>query len=76
MGERIPTDEARRSIMMKSGNRLELHGVTAFDCSGSFLRLWAREGFVMINEAEIDWMIVKNEARPGDEEHHAPGTNR
>lgn len=76
MGKRIAVEEARRTIVMKSGNRLDLHNVTAFDCSGTFLRLWSDEGFTMINEAEIDWMTVKDEGRPGNEEHDEPGSNR
>ena len=32
MGQRITVEEPRRTIQMKSGNRLELHNVTAFDC--------------------------------------------
>lgn len=76
MGKRIEVNEDRRTVMMQSGNRLDLHGVTAFDCSGSFLRLWSSEGFTMINEKNIDWMIVKSEARPGNEEDDLPGSNR
>ena len=73
MGYQVPCDEPRRTIVMKSGNRLDLHNVTGFDCSGTFLRLWSDEGFTMINEAEIDWMTVKPNARPGGEEHTAAG---
>ncbi|ANJ20769.1 hypothetical protein HYO99_gp35 [Roseobacter phage RD-1410W1-01] len=61
MGVKVEVKEPRRTIKMASGNKLELHNVTAFDCSGSFLRLWSDEGFTMINEANIDWMIVKGE---------------
>ena len=67
MGVKIEVNEKRRTIMMDSGQRLDLHNVTAFDCSGSFLRLWCDEGFVLINEAKIDWMIVKGDP-PGDEQ--------
>jgi len=76
MGKRIPVNEPRRTIVMKSGNRLDLHNITAFDCAGTFLRLWSDEGFVLINEKEIDWMICKNEARPGDEGEDLPNSNR
>lgn len=61
MGNKIPCNEPRRTIMMQNGNRLELHNVTAFDPSSrNMLRLWCDEGFVMVNESHIDWMIVKS----------------
>lgn len=76
MGKRIPVNEPRRTIVMASGNRLDLHNVTAFDSSGTFLRLWSDEGFTLLNEANIDYMIVRKEGRPGDEENDQPGDNR
>lgn len=66
MGHKIPLYEGRRTIVMASGNRLDLHNVTAFDCSGTFLRLWSEEGFTLINEKNIDWMIAKEEQRIAD----------
>ena len=70
MGYKIPVYEDRRTIKMASGNKLELHNVTSFDCSGSFLRLESHEGFSMINEANIDWMIVKNDPIKGYEDEY------
>ena len=61
MGYKVPVYEDRRTVVMSSGNKLELHEVQSFDCSGSFLRLEAFEGNVLINEKNIDWMIVKND---------------
>lgn len=68
MGYKVPCNEPRRTIVMESGQRLDLHNVTGFDCSGTFLRLWSDEGFTMVNGSKIDWIIVKTETRPGDEE--------
>lgn len=63
MGKRIEVNETRRTIHFENGERLDLHNVTAFDSSGTWLRLWCDEGFVLLNTDKVLCHIVKGETR-------------
>jgi hypothetical protein len=70
MGKRIQVSETRRTIHFDNGERLDLHNVTAFDCSAPWLRLWCDEGFVLLNPSRVLCHIVKDETR--QDEAQAP----
>lgn len=63
MGKRIEVNEVRRTIHFINGERLDLHNVTAFDSSGTWLRLWCDEGFVLLNTGLVLCHVVKGESR-------------
>lgn len=50
--------EAKRKIVFQSGNHLNLRNVTAFNSSGTFLRIWSDEGYILVNTPNVDYMIV------------------
>jgi len=55
----VKVDEARRTIVFRDGQRLELSNVTAFNSSGTMLRLWSDEGFFMISPARINYHQIQ-----------------
>ncbi len=63
MGTKVSVNEARRTIWFNNGERMDLHNVTAFDSSGTWLRLWADEGYVLINTDLVLAHVVKPDSR-------------
>ena len=51
--QKITVDEARRTIVFTDGQRLELRNVTAFNSSGTWLRVWSDEGYIILDPAKI-----------------------
>lgn len=68
MGHRIAVDEERRTIHFTNGDRMDLHNVTHFDCSGTWLRIWCDEGLVVVDPDKINAHVIKE----GD---HVPGNS-
>lgn len=64
----VRVQEVRRQIVFKSGARLDLHNVSAFDPSGTWLRLWSDEGMSLINPDAVDYHMVKADIRADDQE--------
>ena len=59
MGTKVTVNEPRRTIWFNNGERMDLHNVTAFDSSGTWLRLWADEGYVLLNTNLVMAHVVK-----------------
>jgi len=64
----VPVNEKRRQVVFKNGERLDLHNVSSFDPSGSWLRVWSDEGMALINTAEVNYHMVKSELRKDDQD--------
>jgi hypothetical protein len=59
----IEVTEAKRTVYFKDGARATFNHVTSFNASGSYLRLTSDEGYIILNSANINYMIVPTEAR-------------
>lgn len=59
----INVNEATRAVYFKDGAKAKFNNVTAFNSSGSYLRLVSDEGYVIINSDNINYMIVPAAAR-------------
>lgn len=59
----IDTNESRRTIVFTDGQRLELSNVTAWNSSGTWLRIWADEGFIILNVKKILYHQIQNAPR-------------
>jgi len=59
----IAVEEARRTVFFKDGAKATFTNVKSFNASGSFLRLVSDEGYIILNTANINYMIVPEEAR-------------
>jgi hypothetical protein len=57
--QQVPVKEQRRQIVFDTGERLDLHNVTAFDPSGQWLRIWSDEGLSILNPERILFHTVK-----------------
>lgn len=57
-GATAKVSEAKRKIVFSSGNHLNLRNVTAFNSSGTFLRIWSDEGYILVNTPNVDYMVV------------------
>lgn len=53
-------NEKRRQIVFTSGERLDLHNVTKFDPSGTWLRIWSDEGVTILNVNLILYHQIKD----------------
>jgi len=73
MGTKVAVSEPRRTIVFDNGERLDLHNVTAFDPSGTWLRLWSDEGFSLLNPERILYHIIKDEPRQDTREPEISG---
>ena len=56
----VEVQEARRTIVFTDGQRLELSNVTAFNNSGTWLRVWSDEGFFLLNTKKILYHQIQN----------------
>jgi len=65
--QQVKVQEKRRQIVFRDGQRLDLHNVTAFDPSGSWLRLWSDEGLTILNTDLILYHQVKADLRADDQ---------
>ena len=61
--QKVFVNEKRRQIVFCDGQRLDLHNVTAFDPSGTHLRIWADEGLAIINPENVNYHLVKSTLR-------------
>lgn len=61
MATKIEVKEQTRRIVSRDGATVILHNVTALDNSGSWLRLWSDEGYVLVNPNNVLTMIIKGE---------------
>lgn len=59
--QQVKVSEARREIVFTNTTRLNLHNVTAFDPSSTWLRIWSDEGFTILNPDHILYHTVKAE---------------
>lgn len=57
--QQIKVNEKRREIVFSTGARLNLNNVTAYDHSGTWLRVWSDEGLTILNPKEIFYHTVK-----------------
>jgi hypothetical protein len=63
MSEPRAVNEATRTIEFLDGRSLALTNVTEVDNSGSYLRITADEGYVLVNPANVLYHIVPVEAK-------------
>ena len=56
----VQVNEARRSIIFTDGHRLELSNVTSYNSSGTWLRIWSDEGFIIVNPKKILYHMIQN----------------
>lgn len=61
MATKIEVKEEVRRIVSRDGAVIYLHNVTALDNSGSWLRLWSDEGYVLVNPNNVLAMIIRGE---------------
>ena len=59
---KIAVSEGKRTVISVTGEKVILHDVTAFDASGTWLRLWAEEGYVLVNPDNVLAMICEGES--------------
>ena len=59
--QQVKVSEKRREIVFNTGQRLNLNNVTAYDHSGTWLRVWSDEGFTILNPDKILYHTVKAE---------------
>lgn len=59
MGKRCEVEESRRTIVYDNDARLDLHNVTAFDKTGTHLRLWCDEGIVITNPDRVLYHLIQ-----------------
>ncbi len=59
----VEVDETSRTVYFKGGEKAKFTNVTAFNSSGSYLRLVSDEGYIIINSDNINYMVVPKEAR-------------
>ena len=64
----VKVQESRRQVVFKSGQRLELHNVTAFDPSGTWLRIWSDEGLAILNTDSIEYHLITSLRQDDQEE--------
>lgn len=57
----IAVSEKKRTIYFKGGERATFHNVKWFNADGSFLRIGGDEGYILINTANVNYMIVDGE---------------
>lgn len=57
----IVVNEAVRRVVSRDGHELRLHNVTMLNLSGSWVRLQADEGYVLVNPNNVLAFIVKGE---------------
>jgi len=62
----VEVEEARRSIIFTDGQRLELSNVTAFNASGTWLRLWSDEGYIVVNPKKILYHMIQKNPRQNE----------
>lgn len=67
ISQRVKVNETRRQVVFDTGERLDLHGVSAFDPSGTWLRLWSDEGMTLLNPDRVLFHQVKAEMRGDDQ---------
>lgn len=57
----IEVNEKKRTIFFSGGKRAVFNNVKWFNANGSFLRLGSDEGYVLLNTANIDYIIVEGD---------------
>jgi len=62
----VEVNEPRRTIVFRDGQRLELSNVTAFNNSGTWLRVWADEGFFLLNTKRINYHQIQPNPRQNE----------
>lgn len=66
--QQVEVNEKRRQIVFTNGERLDLHNVTAFDPSGTWLRIWSDEGMTLLNPDKINFHQIKVDTRGDDQD--------
>lgn len=61
--QQVKVNEKRREVVFVGGARLNLNNVTAFDPSGTWLRIWSDEGFTILNPDKILYHTVKSDQK-------------
>lgn len=59
--QQVTVEEKRREIVFINNARLNLTDVTAYDHSGTWLRIWSAEGLTILNPEKILYHTVKSE---------------
>jgi hypothetical protein len=59
----MQVQETLRRVVSTNGHELRLNNVTDVNTSGSWIRLQADEGYVIINPANVLAFIVKGEVK-------------
>lgn len=57
----ISVKETKRDVHFRDGARARFNNVSWFNSDGSFLRLGSDEGYVLINTANVNYMVVDGE---------------
>ena len=57
----IHVTEAKREVFFTNGQRRRFHNITMFNADGTWLRLMCDEGYVLLNTANIDFMVIDGE---------------
>ena len=57
----IKVEEKRRVVVFRDNTRAIFHNVKWFNSDGSFLRIGCDEGYVLMNTANVLYMIVDGE---------------
>lgn len=57
----IQVIEDKRDVHFADGSRARFENVTWFNADGSFLRLGCDQGYVLINTANVNYMVVDGE---------------
>lgn len=59
----IVVNEQLRRVVSKDGHEVRLNNVKSVNTSGSWIRLEADEGYVIINPSNVLMFIVKSEKK-------------
>ena len=57
----IHVTETNREVFFTNGQRRRFHNITMFNADGTWLRLMCDEGYVLLNTANIDFMVIDGE---------------
>ena len=57
----VQVQETKRTVFFKDGQRAVFNNVKWFNADGSFLRIGSDEGYVLLNTANINYIVVDGE---------------
>lgn len=50
--------EKKRKIVFTNGDHLNLRNITKINHMGTWLRIWADEGFILVDPAKVNYHII------------------